>query len=49
MEKHTEAYFADRERRGIPKRYSHRMGEEQWEYLDWLTQETKVSRKTLKT
>jgi len=46
MERHTEAYFSERERQGIPVRYSHRMGEEQWEYLDWLAQETQVHSET---
>jgi hypothetical protein len=40
MERHSKAYYSDRESRGIPVRYSHRMGEEQWEYLRWLAAET---------
>ena len=39
MERHTAEYHRQREEAGIPVRYSHRLGEDQWDYNDWLAQQ----------
>lgn len=36
MEEHTRQFYAAREQEGVPVRYSHRLGEDQWEYNAWL-------------
>ena len=36
MERETSQFHAERSREGVPVRYSHRLGEDQWEYNAWL-------------
>ena len=36
MEQHTRDFEAERKKQGVPVRYSHRLGEGQWEYNAWL-------------
>ena len=36
MEQHTHELQSEREKQGVPVRYSHRLGEDQWEYNAWL-------------
>lgn len=36
MRAHTEQWHASREEEGVAVRYSHRLGEDQWEYNAWL-------------
>lgn len=39
MEAHTAAFYREREAAGVPVRYSHRLGEEQWRYNAWLSEQ----------
>ena len=36
MEHDTAKFYSQREAEGVPVRYSHRLGEQQWDYNAWL-------------
>lgn len=36
MEEHTARFSRERDQEGVPVRYFHRLGEEQWTYNAWL-------------
>ena len=39
MEASVDAFYAAREAEGVPVRYTHRLGEDQWGYNDWLCEQ----------
>ena len=47
MEQHTNDFQHEREKQGVPVRYSHRLGEDQWEYNAWLIDQSSAQEPSL--
>lgn len=42
MESHTRKFHEERTAQGVPVRYSHRLGEQQWDYNAWLADQVSL-------
>ena len=47
MGQHTKDFHTEREKQGVPVRYTHRLGEDQWEYNAWLIDQSSAQEPSL--